>query len=478
MSNVEKLRKHLDSASSGKYSNYSSNVENAMANAFAEFGDTEYWKEFESIPTLRLPDNFTNRRINNANYDIFFDTMSEYEKASLSDIAQIIQTIREEKRSDPLEQVKRQRTAGINPDLNGNIGAGEVAEFDNAANQFDLPSSLDARSAFVSNSSNWFSMVQEGLSAAFSVVQSVQGITGQAMQNTSVGISNMESFDKLILDEIAGSMPTPEFDENGHLKTSFEEFEDLALKKANALASSYKLDSASLPAPLRKGYARAFKLWSIDAKTNKLPIATKSKIEQLYKDYAENKLASSKVFSNPAWRDNDGAMVKAYFDTYAEIEKEVWDLQQFFLKSQYEIGGIKNNVDIATYDALSRQDPNGRFIDDRAKLMRDNLTTAFDQNSTIRDTNETIRKGNELKRTSIDNASKIEETISKINKKFDALDDYLKNSNSLLAPVLRSVLPMIEQRIITELREQMSTTFIDQLSGGINQASKLLGAID
>lgn len=463
---TKQFKEYYQSVYNGKYSNYSSNVENAMADAFAKYGDTEYWNEFASIPTLRAPAWMTPSRISSRNYSYYTDFFDAYEKSSLNDIAQIIQTIREEKRSDPSSSVARERAAGLNPDLLQNVGPGEVAEFDNAANQFDIPSLTNYRNLSIQNAQGRLQLVHDALGSAFNMVSAIQGITGQSMQNTSVGISNLESFDRLVLDEVAGSMPTPKFDDNGNLITSYEEFEDLALKSANRLASSYKSDVASLPAPLRKGFKRAFRLWSIDAKTNSLPIATKSKIEKLYKDYAEDKLASSKVFASPAWNDNDAKMVKEYFNQYADIEKQVWDLQQWFLMSDYSVKGTSNNVQSAVYEKMAENGQMDQYVDAASRLPASDASTRID-------TNATLKKQNEFARSSVDNAKKIEDVISDINSRFDKLDKTLEKSDSFLAPILRTFLPMIQQRIITEIRDNISTPFSARLGDALKVASML-----
>lgn len=137
------------------------------------------------------------------NYDNYLEGMNlqaqEYEN-------NLLLKQHDEDYNSPLEQVKREQAAGLNPDLTGNIDAGEAAPMRDDGNPPVMPESdFDQIIGFASS-------VVQGVHMAFSLASGVASLSSQILDNRSKRLNQIGQEDALAFNALMNVLP-PESDE-------------------------------------------------------------------------------------------------------------------------------------------------------------------------------------------------------------------------------------------------------------------------
>lgn len=313
---------------SGTYSNYSKNVDDALKKAYEKYGNTQYWEQFENIATRNMPDYINPDTFNNNNIEYYRDVYNNWENTALSDISQLYGVIREEEYNSSSQQAARERAAGLNPDLLGNVDSGQAAEFDDAASHMDIPSAVAAETARVQNIS---SIAQAGMTFVEQFVGLADQFIGMRqgmLSNSALEFDLSNNANEYAQDWLAQHMKV---DSKGQISINGQVADDLSAVP-DMLIEAFKEDSDNMPfgRVTKKLMKRAFKSW------NKDDIAVSDKIEKLFNSFASNRFQRTKLMSSPLWNDDAGKMLSNVVDGFGNIDYEVWKIQQEVQKEVLE----------------------------------------------------------------------------------------------------------------------------------------------
>lgn len=140
------------------------------------------------------------------NYDKYMESMAlqakEYDN-------QLLQKEYNEAYDSPVEQAQREKLAGLNPNLTGNVGPGESQKPIDDGNPPIAPESdFEMVNQFASS-------VLSGLQAAFGLYGTIQGITSTALDNQAKKLSNTSSLTSLAQDAVLNLLPEVYSDQSG-----------------------------------------------------------------------------------------------------------------------------------------------------------------------------------------------------------------------------------------------------------------------
>lgn len=137
------------------------------------------------------------------NYDNYLEGMrlqaQEYEN-------NLLLKQKDEQYDSATEQVQRERAAGLNPDLTGNVSAGESASMRDDGNPPVMPESD------FDNVINFASSVVQGVHMAFSLASGVTSLSSQLLDNRSKRLGQIAQEDSLAFNALMNVLP-PESDQ-------------------------------------------------------------------------------------------------------------------------------------------------------------------------------------------------------------------------------------------------------------------------
>lgn len=132
------------------------------------------------------------------NYDNYLEGMrlqaQEYEN-------NLLLKQHDEDYNSPIEQVKRQEQAGLNPDLNGSVDSGEAAPMRDDGNPPVMPESD------FDNVINFASSVVQGVHMAFSLASGVTSLSSQLLDNRSKRLGQIVQEDSLAFNALMNVLP-------------------------------------------------------------------------------------------------------------------------------------------------------------------------------------------------------------------------------------------------------------------------------
>ena len=331
MPSKQKLAKTFrESISPGDYSNYSALLNNRMAELEKEYGNTPYWNQFKSIAALQMPSYFSPDRVDSDNYGFWTDMFSQYESTALSDINQLLGVIREEKYNSANQQVLRERLAGFNPDLSGDISAGEASEFDDSASKMPFPSAVAAESQ---RTAQITSIGQTALNFAQSFVglaSQFQGLRTGSLQNAGLELGLEGDVNDYVQELLSSSMPSK--NESGDfVDDSGNSLSDDDVWKLVIDTAAKKVDYSPYGRRMRKLLQRGFNRY------NDSSIGVMERFEKLANDFASSRFNRMKTQSSPLWDDDAGRMLSKVVDGFGSLDYDVWELKQKVQKSLYEL---------------------------------------------------------------------------------------------------------------------------------------------
>lgn len=133
------------------------------------------------------------------NYDSYMESMNlqarEYENS-------LLQKQYNEQYNSPLAQAEREKAAGLNPDLTGNISSGESSPMVDDGNPPVAPEVDDFNLAL-----NFAGACVQGLQGAFAMAGQVMNLKGQVLDNRSKAISQISQEDNMMMDAMLNILP-------------------------------------------------------------------------------------------------------------------------------------------------------------------------------------------------------------------------------------------------------------------------------
>ena len=329
-SNSKKIKAFKAGIQPGEYSNYSPLLNQRMGELYKQYGNTPYWNQFKSIASLQMPSYFSADRVDSNNSDFWQDMFTQYETTALSDINQLLGVIREEQYNSAGDQVQRERAAGLNPDLAGDISAGQASEFDDAASKMEIPSAVAAQTARVGQIT---SIGQTALNFAQSFVglaSQFQGLRSGSLQNAGLELGLEGDVNDYVQDLLSSSMPSKD-DDGKFVDDSGNELSDDDVWKLVIDQAAKKVDYSPYGRRMRKLLQRGFNRY------NDSSIGVMERFEKLVNDFASSRMNRMKVQSSPLWDDDAGRMLSKVVDGFGSIDYEVWKLKQDVNKSVLDL---------------------------------------------------------------------------------------------------------------------------------------------
>lgn len=133
------------------------------------------------------------------NYDAYLEGMNlqaqEYDNA-------LLQKEYDEQYNSPLAQAQREREAGLNPNLTGNVSSGEASPLQDDGNPPVAPVADDLQTV-----TQFASSVIDGVQAAFSLASGVTDLRGKMLDNRAKQLGQIGQEDKLAFDALLNVLP-------------------------------------------------------------------------------------------------------------------------------------------------------------------------------------------------------------------------------------------------------------------------------
>lgn len=322
-----------DSIKRGQYSNFSSNLETRMAELYSQFGDTPYWQQFLSNPYLNLPSYFDPKMVSSYNYDYWADFLGTYEQNALTEMQRLERLAYEEKYNTPLEQVKREQIAGLNPNLSGNIEPGQASEGTELPVP-SLPSLAEFQAQKFSQGTALFDAGQAFVGTVFQLAGNIQGLQQGSIDKATSELGLLvgsDSFAKNFRINHSDLFPEPSgTDDEGNIATSI----NAALKSA--------LGDTPLSRKSRKYVSRALGEY---VGNNKLGV--QAGIEDLLSGFVRNRWTAAEGMSKQGWSNDFIEMIGNVSDDYSKLAYDIYKKQQELQQSiiEYQTNLYKGYAD-------------------------------------------------------------------------------------------------------------------------------------
>lgn len=133
------------------------------------------------------------------NYDTYMESMNlqakEYENA-------LLQKQYNEQYDSPAAQAEREKAAGLNPDLAGNISSGSSSPMVDDGNPPVVPEADDFNLAL-----NFAGSCIQGLQGAFAMAGQFMNLKGQSLDNRSKALSQISQEDNMMMDAMLNILP-------------------------------------------------------------------------------------------------------------------------------------------------------------------------------------------------------------------------------------------------------------------------------
>lgn len=349
--------------------------------------------------------------------------------------AQLDQAQREEEYNSATEQVNRQREAGLNPDLNGQVTAGEATPVDNQATQApETPgteSIQDVMSAtftpvfgFITNLAN----VASAVTGAISGIQDTQfkrdehytslfntiysGI--QQLLSEHPEVLNEDDYEKTIKDWF-GQTENAVYLDSKRGQRMFDSALEAAIDSYRTLGMGYAQEAETITNRNTVGELRADpfyneNLWNVDDATEYQKPIRKAmwniiKAKQKYeKEYWDRLKGTDKADA-----ENQANLTKWLQDKMQyEVAKEYDELIQYYIKSNdvnsleilsvllnWSTGNRPSNWENLSMESLGVASANREFIDDRIRRAKNRLNEDYEfggMKGRIRETRERARR--------------------------------------------------------------------------------------
>lgn len=336
----------------GEFSNFSPMINEKLAALKAQYGETPYWSQFTSIPTLNLPSYFSDKSVNRKTLDFWSDMYNQYEQSAMADINQILSVIREEEYNSALQQVGRNAQAGINSDLAGNVEPGSATEFDDSASDFQTPSAVAATQARTQRALGISQMGVDFFESFLSMASEIQGLNSGMLDNAGKELSLEGAANDYVLDSISTSMPVPKdgkyYDQDGN------ELSDREVVSYTIDQAAKKLADIPMGRKARKVLTRAFGRYKY-GEDGTGSIGLLAKYEDLVQQFTGSRWKRSKDMSSPLWSTESSDMLSKVAEGFSNIEQDIYEktakLRKLVL--DFDTQFAQGRLDNQTYDTLA-----------------------------------------------------------------------------------------------------------------------------
>lgn len=310
MSIAERQQKKVGYDPNRQWSKYDAELDAYMQKLYDQYGQTEYWKEFESNPYLNY-----SRDPQRADSSFWREMHDNYYRDAMVHINNVLTKIREEEYNQEINQVSRQQIAGLNPDLNGvaNSQATEATELPQNA----LPSEMEWQQ-------QRFNQGLAGASLGVNFIQSFMGLASDAvglknsmLQGTGLELSLIPQAQDIVTDTVAKSIRVPKQEEEQSLSEFMMNFRH-ALSEDNA--KNFKL------LPYSKKTRKFLSNIAGQIPNDSAYVAARG--EDLFNKYVLNKTQRLKGMSSPLWSDDTDEMLAKISEGFSNIEYNNWKLEQ------------------------------------------------------------------------------------------------------------------------------------------------------
>lgn len=271
--------------------------------------------------------------------DSYYASLRSQRSQWLSDA---LEKFRQEDYNSASSQAERERAAGINPDLAGNITPGDAAENDQPMSDIEMPNKPGGSVAEQIGSMS-LNFVSQIIGMADSVIGMSRGMNDIVHQE----LSNNDTARKFVLDTIAG---TSFFNSENDLDNMTPG--DLA---NNILKASGKVDYSGYSPRTRKLIQKMFNSYAKDVKSGKSPMAVEALKSELRKRIVDNNSNAAKGASSPLFDEDFNSFIEKIAKAFGDYQLQVIDVEKKELKersSRADAGIAKNNYDTSYFHGL------------------------------------------------------------------------------------------------------------------------------
>lgn len=237
-------------------------------------------------------------------------------------LSEYLDRMRQQEYDSPTAQVERERAAGLNPDLNGNITPGSASENDQPLQSVEMPTN-----SFVQEIG---SMGMQFISQVIGMAQSFQSLKAGNLSLVQQEISANSSARDFVLNQIAGSSFF-----NSELDLDHIDPADLA---NNIISASSRVDYSTYSPRTRKLIKSMFGRYAKDVRTGRSPMAVEALKSELRNRIVSNNGSAVKGASSPLFDEDFNKWLRKVAEIFgkAEMAAELAELKSRTNKADYE----------------------------------------------------------------------------------------------------------------------------------------------
>lgn len=413
-----------------QYSNYSSELEQYMSQLFEKYGNTPYWEELMANPYLRYPGAENGKYFDDYHFQ---NWIKESYPLAMQTIGGILQRANNTEYDSAVQAVGRERAAGINADIAGNVGPGESAP------SSDIPSSdgiLNPVEASLGKSSVAETIAGVGMNIASTVLNLVGGassIIGQNINNAIGSVSALDETGELFYKRLIDATPIPQF------KSAMTDSERVDAFKQALSVGFTQMDWNGIDRRSKKFYRNGFQNW-LEGKGDSFGF--EKRITKEYSDYLDNRDNIVKKVGNKIYSDNLDEMIGTYTSEIGDLAVDVQNIELNMRSRVAELEALKAGIDLDAYNIV-KNDPN--YVPQIAENLRQSPSViGSDQSARIAEAGARTESANttsvqqqivrEQKKAVKLVAKAFDKSISKVekSKKFRSFKPYLIGSLKIL----------------------------------------------
>lgn len=278
------------------------------------------------------------------NYDAYLEGMNlqaqEYDNA-------LLQKEYDENYNSPLAQAQREREAGLNPNLTGNISSGEASPLQDDGNPPVPPQANDLEMV-----SSFAGACLQGVQTAFAVAGDLQSLRSMRLQNQGKEIQNNKDFMGFTQEALMKVLPEVYDDQSGIDWTKAMNFYE-PLKKAFGKTMSKQQFRNMLNQAGVFQYGLDFKESEFGKRSN----------------YADKRIKFFKDTTGKGWSDTDEGM-RAVVQPLSDLR---YDLEKDTLETE-------DKKQLNEYDRQMNVVPKKNYKDEQYEIYRDGKTEALQHN--------------------------------------------------------------------------------------------------
>ena len=252
----------------------------------------------------------------NAQYSTFLDAISRIQDAQ-----------HQESFNNPISQVQRDKSAGLNDDLNGgsSLNPGDPGNIDQA--EMAQPAIADSYSAVNEIGNAFLSMIQ----TAFSLASSVQGLQSGSLNIANQQLSQRSGFIDLITSELARNFTPDDMKVLLSGDDGSDKYRDLRTGLFDVVSGM--ASDSTIPYSIRKKFSRIKYLDGVSLSN----LSNQNELFKIMNDYANNRLGAVEGLGHPFNSKDFAECVKLFGEFYNQYELEYEKLIKNFDFEKYNV---------------------------------------------------------------------------------------------------------------------------------------------